>query len=47
MVIEWSGLSPELLVRLDRSASQPVGCVVPMALDPGHAEADEAAAGAV
>src|ERR1700735_4487066 len=25
MAIEWSGLSPELLVRLDRSASQPLG----------------------
>ena len=24
MAIEWSGLSPELLVRLDRSASQPL-----------------------
>ena len=25
MAIEWSGLSPGLLVRLDRSASQPLG----------------------
>src|ERR1700727_2605995 len=24
MAIEWSGLSPELLVRLDRAASQPL-----------------------
>src|SRR6185437_17181779 len=24
MAIEWSGLSPELLVRLDRSASRPL-----------------------
>ena len=24
MAIEWSGLSPELLVRLDRSAGQPL-----------------------
>ena len=24
MAIQWSGFSPELLVRLDRSASQPL-----------------------
>jgi GntR family transcriptional regulator/MocR family aminotransferase len=32
MAIEWSGLSPELLVRLDRSASQPLRAQLEAAL---------------